>query len=378
MSHLSTGPHGTSGQLSDVSPEHTPTQRQQRRRTIVLTVSGLLTLALTVLALVLPAPYVVESPGPVFNTLGKSSGKSVITVTGATSYPSTGQLDMLTVYVDGGPANQLSAIALYQAWLNPDTALYPVDLIYPPDATADQINQQSVADMVDSQDMARAAALTYLKIPFTQKLSVAQVGRGTGSDGKLKPGDVLTAVDGAPVTSRAVLTAALAKSKGATVAVEVLRSGQPVTLSIQPSFDSASGRYLLGIGLKYDFTFPFTIDFALSNVGGPSAGMMFALATIDKLTPDDLTGGKHVAGTGTIDADGNVGPIGGIVQKMIGASKDGATLFLAPSSNCNEVVGHVPSGLKVMRVDTLSQAHDAVAAYGAGKDLSAFPSCTAS
>ena len=96
--------------------------------------------------------------------------------------------------------------------------------------------------------------------------------------------------------------------------------------------------------LQYKFKFPFDVKISLDKVGGPSAGMMFALGIVDTVTPGDLTGGKHVAGTGTITPDGAVGPIGGIGQKMVGARSGGATMFLAPAANCDDVVGHIPDG----------------------------------
>jgi PDZ domain-containing protein len=128
--------------------------------------------------------------------------------------------------------------------------------------------------------------------------------------------------------------------------------------------------------LSSDFTFPFDVSISLDNVGGPSAGMMFALGIVDNLTPGDLTGGKHIAGTGTITADGNVGAIGGIAQKMIGARQHGATMFLAPAANCSDVVGHVPDGLQVVKVETLADATAAVERLGSGQDTAGLPTCT--
>ena len=118
------------------------------------------------------------------------------------------------------------------------------------------------------------------------------------------------------------------------------------------------------------------VSMHVDDIGGPSAGMMYTLGLIDKLTPADETGGKTIAGTGTIDAKGKVGSIGGIRLKMLGAKRDGATWFLAPESNCGEVVGHVPSGLRDVKVSTLDEAYDALVAIGQGKGDS-LPHCTA-
>jgi PDZ domain-containing protein len=127
--------------------------------------------------------------------------------------------------------------------------------------------------------------------------------------------------------------------------------------------------------LKYLFTFPFDVEISLEKVGGPSAGLMFSLGIIDTVTPGDLTGGKHIAGTGTISPDGLVGPIGGIEQKLQGARAGGATLFLAPAANCQEVAGRIPDGLQVVRVETLAEARDAVERAGNGQDTSGLPAC---
>ncbi|MBN9170726.1 MAG: ATP-dependent serine peptidase containing a PDZ domain protein, partial [Microbacterium sp.] len=122
---------------------------------------------------------------------------------------------------------------------------------------------------------------------------------------------------------------------------------------------------------------PIDVTIQLNNVGGPSAGMMFALGIMDTLTPGQLNGGKSIAGTGTITADGTVGPIGGIRQKLYGAKEAGASYFLAPDSNCDEVVGHVPSGLRVFAVKKLDDSLAVLDALRSGGDLDALPTCTA-
>ena len=104
----------------------------------------------------------------------------------------------------------------------------------------------------------------------------------------------------------------------------------------------------------------------MTGVGGPSAGTMFAIGIIDKLTPGALTEGKVIAGTGTISPDGKVGEIGGIQQKLIGARNAGAVLFLAPQSNCQDVIDHIPDGLTVASIATLSEAMTAINAFNTG------------
>jgi PDZ domain-containing protein len=339
-------------------------------------VSGVLAVALCIVALTLPVPYVIESPGPTFNTLGQDHGKPVIQVTGHATYPATGNLDLVTVYVSGGPNSNVNIFAAYRAWLDRADSVYPEELLYPPGTSQQEVNSQNAVAMTTSQENATAAALTQLKVPYGSSLAVAELPQGSASEGKLKPDDVLVSIDGHAITDIKVIQDALASGKGSPVTVEVRRGSSTATESITPQ-KSPDGKYLLGIALANKFTFPFDVSISLSNVGGPSAGMMFALGIIDSLTPGDLTGGKHFAGTGTIDPAGNVGAIGGIAQKMIGARSSGATVFFAPAANCNDVVGHVPDGLQVVKVSTLSQAYAAVQQVASGKGGSGLPTCTA-
>lgn len=338
-------------------------------------VAGVAALGLGLAVGTLPVPYVVESPGPTFNTLGESQGSPVISVTGTETYPAAGNLDLTTVYVDGGPNGPVSILGVFSAWLDRSKAVYPVELIYPTGTTREEAEERSSVAMTTSQENAVASALGELQIPFGQQLQAAELSDGSASAGKIEPEDVLVSINGKEITSLAVVHEELAAGSGAPVDVVVERDGQQVSQTITPK-DNGEGRFILGVMLKYLFTFPFEVQIALEKVGGPSAGLMFSLGIIDTVTPGDLTGGKHVAGTGTISPDGVVGPIGGIGQKMLGARSSGATMFLAPAANCEEVVGHVPEGLQVVKVENLEQARDAVELAGSGQDTSGLPACT--
>lgn len=338
-------------------------------------VSGLLTLALGITAVSLPVPYVIESPGPTFNTLGEDRGTPVIKVTGTEVFPAEGRLDLTTVYVDGGPNGPVSVFTAFAAWLSGSKAVYPEELIFPTGVTKEQSQQESSTAMVTSQENAVAAALKELNIPFEQRMEVASLPEGSASGGKLQAGDVLLSINDKPITALAVVQAELAAGNGEPVTVVVDRSGSRIPATITPSM-SPAGRFILGVILQYKFTFPFDVEISLDEVGGPSAGMMFALGIIDTITPGELTGGTHVAGTGTISPDGGVGPIGGISQKMHGARAAGASLFLAPAENCGDVVGHIPDGLQVVKVENLAGARKAVELAASGSDTSGLPACT--
>ncbi|WP_441349077.1 S16 family serine protease [Streptomyces sp. NTH33] len=141
------------------------------------------------------------------------------------------------------------------------------------------------------------------------------------------------------------------------------------------SADAGAKRAIVGISAGTDHTFPFTIDIKLADVGGPSAGLMFALGIYDKLTPGSLTGGKFVAGTGTIDDNGKVGPIGGIEMKTVGARDKGAQFFLTPADNCASAAKDTPSGLTLVKVNTMGDALAALKDIRAGSTAD-LPKCT--
>ena len=338
-------------------------------------VAGVTALGLGIAVGTLPVPYVVERPGPTYNTLGQSQGSPVIKVSGRETYPAAGNLDLTTVYVSGGPSSPVSVLSAFSAWLDPSKAVYPEELIYPTGTTKEEAEEQSSVAMTTSQENAVASALNELDIPFGQQLQAAGLSEDSAAAGKVEPGDILKAINGREITSLAVIQEELAAGKGAAATVVVERDGQQVTQVITPK-DNGTGRFILGVMLKYLFTFPFDVEISLEKVGGPSAGLMFSLGIIDTVTPGDLTGGKHVAGTGTITPDGLVGPIGGIGQKMQGARSGGATLFLAPAANCGEVVGNIPDGLHVVKVENLAEARRAVELAGSGGDTSGLPACT--
>ncbi|GAB3533039.1 PDZ domain-containing protein [Arthrobacter tecti] len=348
-----------------IQPDHGPRKRDPRFT--VMWASGLLAAGLGVAAVALPAPYVIESPGPTFNTIGQIDSEPLISVDGRETYPTSGGLDLTTVFVSGSPGQPVSIFDAFRAWADPAQAVTPRELVYPPDVSESDIEERNAAAMTSSQESAVAAALSHLEVPYDETLSVVGLAQDSASEGILQEGDVLVAINGEPIGSLEPLKEALNAAGGESVEITVLREGQEVTEAVTP-IESETGDYQLGVFLMSEFQFPFDVDIALNNVGGPSAGTMFALGIVDKLTEGELTGGEHFAGTGTIDSSGNVGPIGGIRQKLIGARDAGAEVFLAPAANCEEVVGHVPDGLRVVRVQTLDDAVDAVRTLGAEND----------
>ena len=346
-----------------------------------------LTVALVVLLILtfLPTAFVIQRPGPVFDTLGTApdaDNKQVplISVDGATTYPTSGTLDMLTVQVVGNRERTPSWLELAGAWFDRSRAVLPIDAVFPEGETTEQRDQESAAMMTDSQKEATAAALTHLGYDVHPKLTVYSLTDGSAAQGVLQKGDVITSANGTKITDINTLRDVIAKADGAPVVMQIERDGAEKTVSVTPKKSTADGKttWLIGVSLLTDYDFPIDVTIQLNNVGGPSAGMMFALGIIDTLTPGYLNGGKNVAGTGTIDAAGDVGAIGGIRQKMYGAKDAGARYFLAPKSNCDEVVGHVPSGLRVFSVGTLDDSLKVLDTLRDGGDLGALPTCSGS
>ena len=342
-----------------------PKTKAQRRRTFGVTLLvGSLVLAVGLAAV--PSAYVIEQPGPWFDTLGtvsvpdpnddtKKEKIPLITIDGIQNFPTTGELDLLTVSVLGNPEQTPSWLEVAGAWFDPSKAVVPMELIFPKDETTKEREESNTAQMIDSQQDAIAAALTNLGYDVVVGVEVLGFTKESPAQSVLQLGDVITAFNGTAVESVPQLRELLkANGAGTSGTVSFLRKGVAQEAQVTPI--DVEGNVVLGIGAKAKYDFPFDVSIRLDDVGGPSAGMMFALGIIDKLTPHDLTGGNHFAGTGTIDAQGNVGPIGGIQQKLYGAKKAGATYFLAPADNCDEVVGHVPDGLQVYSVKTLDDA----------------------
>lgn len=238
-------------------------------RYMMMVVSGLVALGLGLGAAALPVPYVVESAGPTFNTLGKDGDKPVITVSGHETYPAKGNLDLTTVLMAGGPKSPASIYDLFRAWLDKSKAVYPEELIYPKGTTAEQTVQQGEIAMETSQENAVAAALRELDIPFEQRLTVAGLSDDSPSSGKLQEGDRLLAINGKAITSMSVVQAELSAGAGAPVVVGIDRNGSTTSVTVTPT-KNANDRYVLGILLSSDFTFPFDVKISWTTWVAPA------------------------------------------------------------------------------------------------------------
>lgn len=252
-----------------------------------ITVCAVPVVALLATAAFAPLPFSVAQPGMTANVLGENKGDPVITISGAPTRTTNGQLRMTTIEATG-PDASVSLGDVIDGWFRTDRAVMPRDSVYPSGNSVKEIEQHNADQMKQSQDTATEAALSYLH----------------------EKNDV------------------------------------KVTLK-------------------------------LADVGGPSAGLLFTLGIIDKLDGDgsggDLTGGRNVAGTGTIDADGKVGAVGGVALKTQAARRDGATVFLVPKAECSDAKSELPKGLRLVPVTTLKGAVDALVSLEKGKG--SVPSC---
>ena len=331
------------------------------QRSVTVALSSVLAVLLVLAAAVAPVPYVAYLAGPTFDTLGTEGDTPVIAVTGRETFPTEGRLDLTTVELQSG----LTLAEAVVRWFRRDQAVVPRDLVFAPGQSSEQVQRENEQRMVESKDAATTAALTQLEIPVT--VSVAGVEPESPADGQLRAGDVLTAVDGTPVVSPAQLRTLVGeRAPGSTARVSYVRDGAPgeAVLTTAPA---GEGPPRAVIGVQTAVTdYPFEVTISLMEVGGPSAGLMFALGIVDKLVPGSLTDGAYVAGTGEISADGVVGPIGGIQQKLIGARRRGAEVFLVPAGNCAAAAQNAPEGLLLLEVATLDQAVTSLEALAAG------------
>lgn len=373
---------GVAGQSGNgFGPSMEPERQRLSGWHIALLAAFFLGLIVVVLGSVIKLPYAVMSPGPAVNIIGAKNGTGasgpMITVNGRPDYAkeSTGSLDFTTVIVSGGPGYPVDVWTVLGAWLDPNKDVFPVEDIFDPNQTQEQVAEENAVQMRGSQDEATAVALRALGITVPSRTVIAGVSTESKAKFLLRRDDQFVTIGGQSVADANQIRTALQKvTPGESVKVVIKREGKDVDLTL-PTSKSPEGRTVLGVTLGVVHDFPFEVKISAGDVGGPSAGMMFALGIYDVLTPGALTGGKHIAGTGTIDDAGRVGPIGGIPYKMVGAKAAGAEYFLAPADNCNEVVGRIPDGVTVVRVATFDEAKAAVEKIAKG-DTGSLPACT--
>ncbi|MEV2274083.1 PDZ domain-containing protein [Nocardiopsis sp. NPDC049922] len=350
------------------------------RRVLTLVVALVLLVGLAVGSLYLPMPYIVATPGVTVNTVGEFENGPVIRIEGARTYEHDGALSMVTIQYAGGPQRRLNTLEVLTGWLSPNNAVMPEELLFPADRSPEEVSERQTVQMNDSQTNATAAALNQLGIGYEAVPIVADTVEDMPAEGLVEPGDVIVEIDGEPVPtdtgegdgdqavgSAAVVDAVSAREPGDVVEMTVDRDGETVEVEITTA-EGEDGTAAVGILIADETDFPIDVEISVGDIGGPSAGMMFALGIMDRLSEDGLTGGTRVAGSGTISADGQVGGISGIPQKMVSARRDGAEYFLVAADSCSQVADSAAYGeLEVVRVETLDDAVDALETIRTGE-----------
>jgi Lon-like protease len=293
-------------------------------------------------------PVVALSPGPMEDVLAR------LKVEGSRVYDSEGKLYLTSVGIDDN-------VRFYEALLdmaNRDVQLVPRADLYPVEQDSNEIDKENAVLMDRSKEAATVVALREVGYKIEPAgVEVTQVVSGAPADGKLRAGDRILEADGRAVDSTDDVRAAITRHQiGERVAFRVDRGKTEKTVSVRVQETDDQPR--VGILLRDlfpDLPVKVTIE-TENNIGGPSAGLMFTLSIIDKLTPEDLTAGRRIAGTGEIALDGSVLGVGGVAEKLIAVRRLGVTTFLIPADNCASVRGQIPDGLRLVKVSKVDEA----------------------
>lgn len=332
------------------------------------------------LSALIPSPYAVERPGPVVNAFGSIETEEgevpVISLSGVQTYPVAGELNILSVTISGSPDRPLSWLALVRTWFDPTQSIAPLAAFYPEGVTAEERAAANKVLMEQSEVQAAAAALAHLGQGVDGTVRVASVAESGPSAGLLQPGDAILTAGAAPIGGLGELQdALLAVGSGGEAHLGIDRDGERLAVTVRPQTVGDDPQPLLGVGVTTELEFPFEIDIRLDQIGGPSAGITFALALTDLLSPEEVIGGLNVSSTGTIDERGAIGAIGGLPQKIWGAARAGSELFLFPDSNCADLPETLPEDMRVVPVATLEEAVAAIAAVRDGAEPASAGRC---
>ena len=343
------------------------------QRTLAGLLAAPLLIVLWVAAATEPLPFVTYEPGLTVDVLAEAQGHEIIQVQGHRTYRDDGELRMTTVYVSQ-PDAKVTLAELMHDWISPSDAVYPYKAVYAPGETTDQNRQQGAVEMVSSQDSAIATALNEMGYHVKPAVEVLSVVDGSPAQGALKVRDIFLEINGVKVTSTDDVVKGIQKAPaGKPVDFVVRRDGKRVDVQVTPK--EKDGKPTIGIQLGAGYQFPFKVAVNIDPaIGGPSAGLMFSLGIYDTLTPGSLTDGETIAGTGTVDGAGKVGPIGGIQQKIVAARDAGAKLFMVPPDNCKDALGAPHGDMRLVKATTMDDAVQALKAWDDNHDAT-LPSC---
>lgn len=331
------------------------------KQTWTAVVSAILFVVCAAVIAMVPVNYVVWAPGSTTNLLGASNGRPLVAISGVRTYPTSGDLMMTTVAVTRADAELSLPEALYAYWM-PDREVLPREIVYPPGSSIGEVQQRETEQMDMSQSEAVAAAIQAAGLPIQRVPIVESVATAGPANGKIQAGDLLVKVDGKNVTTPEDVASLIEGHRvGDEVKFTIDRHQKTTEVDVVTSGSNTNpGRPVVGItmgsGYRHSAVVEFNVD---QSIGGPSGGLMFALAVYDKLSPKNLVTGLRVAGSGMIDGTGKITSVGAIDAKISAAERDGASLFLVPESNCADVSAK-PRNIRLVKVSGLGQAIDAL------------------
>ena len=346
------------------------------RQTWTAFVSALAFICLAVLLVVVPVPFVSWSPGGTRDTLGNVGNEPMIKVQGIDTYPTSGRLDMTVVAITPADARLSLPQALLAYWLPHRDAL-PRDAVYAPGKSAEQVENEDADMMETAQDDAVVAALRADRRPVIEMPAIYSVTIGGPAHKLLLPGDLVVSVDGVATPDvDAVAEQIRSHRVGQKVRFVVIRNKVQMDVTVTTVESNVQSDVpvvgiTLGKGYRYDPEISFDLG---QQIGGPSAGLVFALAIYDKITAGPLLAGRHFAGTGKITPEGDVDAIGGIQEKISADQKAGATAFFVPASNCRDL-GGVHTTMNLVKIATLKDAIKAVQTLNRFGDTASLPHC---
>lgn len=345
----------------------TPEEARRSIRRWVFGMVGFVVVAAVIGGLLLKVPYVALVPGSARDT------EPLLAVDGIDEYPSDGELLLLTVRFRTRPN-------LWEyLWLrmDDDAQVVPEENIFG-DRTPEENREFNLELMNDSKRVAVAVALEQLGYDAVRAdaVVVQQIEAGEAADGILQPGDSVLAIDGEPTPDTETLVEILGSHvAGDEIDLLVEPFGAEDTKDVQVvlgDHPEKPGTGFLGIRpadrLKFNDEFDFLVEIDSGSVGGPSAGLAFTLAVLDQLTEGELTGGRNVAVTGTINAAGQVGAVGGALQKTAVVRDLGVDTFIVPEAlgeaELTEMVERADGEIEIIPVATVEEALDALAGLG--------------
>ncbi len=336
-----------------VLPQGPGSKKKLLSREWRLAIAALIVALVVVAAFGIRLSFLVEFvPGPAQDV------ESKLQISGARTFSSAGKLIFTTVSID----TNVTLVDWFRSNFDPNRTVISLS-DYTGGQPLSKVASEAKLQMTQSQRHAQEVALSRLGYghPTGDGARIVAVVQGEPAAGVLQVGDKLLAVDSKPVDTTCDVGRDIGNlDVGQRTTITVSRKGAKKQVSLNTADNPTNpGEAFLGVAMKdihYHFDPKVDVTFDIENVGGPSAGMMFALTLYDELTPGDLTGGRVIAGTGEISCDGDVAPIGGVEEKVAGAAAAGADTFLAPAADYAAAKKAAPEGLHVVSVSSFGDA----------------------